>query len=598
MSVNSFFAREDWPEKLGPLSAVRGSLMDLFLSSFTLNVLGLALPLALLQVYDRILPNEAESTLVLLMLGITGAVLLEGFLRLGRTYISGWAGAKFEHLAGVSAVERLLLTNLADFEREGSGVHLERLGSLNTLKDFYSGQAFLTLADIPFAVLFLGLIGYLAGALVFIPVTIFILFIVFAVFFGSRLKKAVGERMTADDRRYNFIIEVLSGIHTVKSMAMESQMLRRYERLQESCAVADGAVAMDSANAQSLGSIFSQLTTVAVVCGGALYVIEGHLTIGGLAACTMLAGRAMQPLQRGVGIYTRFQTILIARARLRELWKLKPESVAGMPRLGHVDGSLEMRDVAFRFNADDEKPVLENINVKLRAGEAMGVAGDNGSGKTTLLWLMMGALRPSEGDVLVDGENLREFDPHSYRSQIAYLPQLGELFQGTIMENITMFRGEEYEEAATATAELLGLDEVVSQLPMGYETRVGDGASDALPRGIKQRIAIARALVDQPRIVLFDEANTAIDGAGDNILREMLEKLKGHATMVLVTHRPSMLKLCDQVFDLKGGHLTRRDISNDPMFQPPPQQQLPGEGQVPPGGSPGMPPQGGGPSNV
>ena len=212
------------------------------IAAIVTNIFALTTSIFTMTVYDRILPNEAESTLVLLMLGITGAVLLEGFLRLGRTYISGWAGAKFEHLAGVSAVERLLLTNLADFEREGSGVHLERLGSLNTLKDFYSGQAFLTLADIPFAVLFLGLIGYLAGALVFIPVTIFILFIVFAVFFGSRLKKAVGERMTADDRRYNFIIEVLSGIHTVKSMAMESQMLRRYERLQESCAVADGAV--------------------------------------------------------------------------------------------------------------------------------------------------------------------------------------------------------------------------------------------------------------------------------------------------------------------------------------------------------------------
>lgn len=576
MSVNSFFARDDWPQRLGITSAVRGSLLDLFFASITINILALALPLALLQVYDRILPNEAESTLLLLMLGIGMAVVLEGFLKLGRTYISGWAGAKFEHLAGVSAVERLLMTNLADFEQEGSGVHLERLGSLNTLKDFYSGQAFLTIWDVPFAILFLGLIAYLAGWLVAIPVVVLVTFIIFAVFFGKRLKKAVQERMTADDRRYNFIIEVLAGIHTVKSMAMESQMLRRYERLQESCAVADGAVAMDSTNSQSLGTVFSQLTTVAVVCGGALLVIDNQLTIGGLAACTMLAGRAMQPLQRAVGIYTRFQTILIARERLKDLWKLQPEVKAGMPKIGHVDGALELRDVAFRFGQDDEKPVLEDVNVRLKAGEAMGIAGDNGSGKTTLLWLMMGALRPTEGEVYVDGEDLRGFDPHSYRSQIAYLPQLGELFQGTIMENITMFRGEEYEEAATATAELLGLDDVVSQLPMGYETRVGDGASDALPRGIKQRIAIARALVDQPRIVLFDEANTAIDGAGDNILREMLEKLKGHATMVLVTHRPSMLKLCDQVFDLKDGHLTERDLSQDPMFQPaPPTQQLP-----------------------
>lgn len=534
--------------------------MDLALASVFVNVLSLAMPLMLLQVYDRILPNEAASTLVLLVIGVGVALILETMLRIGRSFIASWMGARFEYMVGCRAVERLMRTSITDFEKDGPGAHLERLGSLSVLKEYYSGQEYMTLWDLPFAVLFLGVVAYLAGALVFVPIVLTVVFALCAWVVGRQLRKALSKRMVADDRRFNFIIEVLGGIHTVKSMAMENQMFRRYERLQESCAEADFDVAAGSAGAASIGMVFSQLALFAVVAFGSKLVIDGVLTIGGLAACTMLAGRAMQPLLRAVGIWTRFQTIALARERMRKLFALKAEAPLGLPQLPAIRGAVELRSVSFGYGG--ELPdIFRGIDLKVAPGEAIGITGGNASGKTSLLYLMMGALQPTAGKVLVDDHDLAEYDPVSVRAQVAYLPQHGTLFNGTILENITMFRPERTQ-AALDMARFLGLDMVVAHMPKGYETEVATGAGESLPRGIKQRIAIARALLDKPRVILFDEANTSMDVAGDANIRSILEKLKGRVTLILVSHRPSVLRLASRLYEIQEGTLRERDVAS------------------------------------
>lgn len=548
--------REDTP--LGAISYMPGGGFDLVLSSLFINILALAMPLVLLQVYDRIIPNTAEGTLVLLVSGVATALFFEGCLRMGRSYVSGWMGSRFEHLAGCSAMERMLSANIVDFERVGAGVHLERMNALGTLKDFYAGQAILAVCDLPFAFVFLGAMAYLAGWLVFVPIALIIAFGITALWVGQGLKRSLEARMRADDRRYNFIIEVLGGIHTVKGLAMEEQMLRRYERLQETCADADYKVALSSANAQSTGAVFSQITMFAVVGFGSTLVIDGILTVGGLAACTMLSGRAMQPLQKAVGIWTRFQSIQLAREQLRQMFAMKPEAPRGMPQLPPVSGSLEMQGVSFFYgknrDGDDYPTLFSNVSIRVEPGETVGIKGANASGKSTLLYMMNGSLIPTTGRVLIDDQDIRDFDPVSVRRQIAYLPQQGILFNGTILENLTMFR-DEMNQDAMDIARILGLDGVVAHMPHGYDTPVGDGAGEAIPRGIKQRIAIGRALVDKPRILLFDEANTSMDGAGDAMLKTLLERLKGRVTLVLVTPRPSMLSLADRVYEIDNASL-------------------------------------------
>ncbi|MBC7905817.1 MAG: ATP-binding cassette domain-containing protein [Rhodospirillaceae bacterium] len=541
---------------LGKLSTLKSNMFDLVLASLFLNILGLAMPMSLLQVYDRILPNKSTGTMVLLLLGVLGALVLETVMTFCRSWVTGWVGARFEHKAGCEALKRLTMTSIDNFEKEGSGVHLERMNSLGTVREFYAGQAMLTMLDLPFALVYLALVAMMGGTLVLVPVVLLVAFGLTALVVGTSLRGAIQKRITADDRRFNFLIEVLGGIHSVKAMAMESQMARRYERLQEGCAEGYYTVALKSANALGVSSFFSQLTTIMVAAFGSLIVMNGDMTTGGLAACSLLAGRAMSPLQKALGVWTRFQSFVLARQRLQALFTLPPEAPAGLPKIGEVKGRLELENVSFRFG-EKGGLVIDQASIAIEEGECIAIMGGNGSGKTTLLTLMQGAIRPTDGRVLIDGLDVTGYEPQSVRDKIAYLPQSGVLFQGTILQNITMFRPE-LDDVAVETAALLGLDEVVATMAMGFDSSVGDGAYDSLPRGIKQRIAIARALVNNPRIVLFDEANTAVDSAGDNFLRVWLERAKGKRTLVLVTHRPSLVKLADRVFNLEQGRLSLR----------------------------------------
>lgn len=543
------------------LAYLPGGMFDLILATVFINLLGLAMPLMLLQVYDRIIPNSATQTLVLLVIGVGSALILEALLTLGRSYVSGWMGARFEHMAGCAAIERLLGASIIDFERDGAGTHLERYNALGPLKEFYAGQAILVLCDLPFALIYLGAMAYLAGTLVIVPVVLILMFATSALILGKKLRASLEKRMMADDRRFSFIIEVLGGIHTIKGLAMEEQMLRRYERLQDTSASAEYDVALNSASAQSSGAVFSQLVLFLVVGFGATFVIDGTLSVGGLAACTMLSGRAMGPLQKAVGIWTRFQSIQLARERLSKIFEMDIEKPAGLPHLPAIRGRIELQNVTFSYGIDKDgeqiPPLFENADFYAEAGEVIGISGENTSGKTSLLYLLMGLFKPESGVVLADGYDLQEFEASSIRRQIAYLPQEGHLFNGTLIENVTMFR-QELEETGLDMSRLLGLDAVVTHMPHGYDTKVGDSAGDKLPRGIKQRIAIARALVDRPRVLLFDEANSAIDGAGDRMLRELLEKLKGRVTIILVTPRPSLLNLSDRIYDIIDQKLVQR----------------------------------------
>ncbi|MFH1805023.1 MAG: ABC transporter transmembrane domain-containing protein [Pseudomonadota bacterium] len=535
--------------RIGALSHLRSGRFSVVIGALSINLLSLALPITLLQIYDRVLPHHSIPTLTLLILGVFGALVLESLLRLGRAYISSLSAARFEHESMVSALHHLVSASLNDYEKVASGIHLQRLNSLNALRDFYAGQAIGAVIDLPFIILFLALIAVIGGPLVLVPAGILVAFFVMAAVLGHGLRKALDARSQADERRYNFIIETLSGVHTIKAMAMENLMIRRHDQLQIQCA-ADDLVAARSAHAAiNVSALFSTGTMVLVAGFGSLLVIQGGLTVGGLAACTMLAGRAIQPLQRSMGLWTQFQNIRVARDRCRELYELAPENPDHAPVMPQLEGRIEVRDVTFRYN-DDSDTVFDHLDLVIEPGETVAITGDNGTGKTTLLWMLMGALRPQSGAVLLDGKSPQDYAAVSVRHQIAYLPQHGVLFKGSILDNITSFRKDISPERVVEISRRLGLDAIVMRMPEGYDTEVGGQASESMPRGIKQRIAIARALIDYPRIVLFDEANSSLDIAGDNILADVLTELRAHCTLVLVSHRPSLIALADRKYRL------------------------------------------------
>lgn len=557
-----FFSGKEWLMRITPFSMVKPYLAELLLISLMINLLSLALPLTLLQVYDRILRFSAISTLQLLLAGVFVALVLESLLRLGRSYISGWIGARFEHWAACGAMEQLLTAPLALFEQEKAGVHLERLNAIHTLKEFYAGQAALVILEMPFVVIFLLLVHHLAGILVLVPIILFGLFLLFAWYFRANLYKKMRASSNTDDKRIDFMIETLSGIHSIKALSMEAMMARRYEHLLEESAHKAQEIGLLGADSQNIGLFFAQMATLSVVTFGGIMVIHQQLTLGGLVACSMLSGRALQPMQMAVGIWARFQSIRIARERLNLMFTHteKPltepsQSVPSQPvqnvSVTKDQGRLELRNVVFHgHRPQTSRPILNGVTLNVAPGEAIGIIGANGSGKTVLLEIMMGVLPPLKGQVLVNG-----VAPSVQRlGNVAYLPQDGVLFRGSVLENLHMFC-EENSHAAIESAKRLGLDVFFSTLPKGYETVVDEGNAAIIPRGVRQRIAIARALAVSPQLVLFDEANTSIDGHGDEKLRLVLKGLRGKATLILVSHRPSLLRLADRVFELRGGRL-------------------------------------------
>ncbi|WP_321393405.1 peptidase domain-containing ABC transporter [Emcibacter sp.] len=527
---------------------------DILTASLVLNALSLALPMVLLQVYDRIIPNAALNTLSLLIMGLLGVLVIDILLRTARAYLAGWIGAKYEHDMGCRALERILGSGLQDLEKIPSGVHLDRFGAIDSVRDFYASQAGLTLVDLPFVFLFLGLLGLIGGSLLIVPVCLLIILGVIAFTLGVRLKEAIEKDTIWEDRRYSFIIEVLGGIHSIKSMAMEHLMDRRYEKLLESCSAASYNVIFLNGLAQGIGNIFSQITMVAVASIGSMLVINGDITMGALAASTLLAGRTVQPLLRALGIWTRFQHIQIAQEKLGAIEELQPERAEQASDIDRIN-SIELKNLSFRYDKNS-RHILRDVNLKVDRGQVVGIRGGNGSGKSTLLWALMAGLEPEQGEVLINGKDPALFSTDSLRQKIAYLPQRPVMFQGTILDNLTMFRGDEHIDDALKVAEMMHLDSILARMPDGYETRIGDGAQNELPAGIAQRIAIARTLASEPDVILFDEANSGLDNQSDEDLIRLMTGLKGKCTMVLVSYRPSLLKLADKLYDLQNGQLT------------------------------------------
>ncbi len=553
---------------------------DVIMTSLCINLLALALPILILQVYDRIIPNASFSTMSFLVVGTALAIFLEVALRILRAGIINEIGARFEHRTSLDAFERLLKSDLSDYEKESPAAYLENMKGISAIKDFYLGQVALLLVDLPFVFIFLALIWFIAGPLVVIPLVLLGSLIAVSSWIGNKLRVTLEKRIETDKRRYDFLIELLGGIHTVKSMAMEFVMLRRYERLQGKSAETICELSRLNAIGQSVSSAFSQATIISVVGVGCLLVVDQTMTMGGLAACTMLAGRVLQPILKTIGIWNKFQSIQLAEERFTKLATLKLEQTDIREEIDLEKGSIDLKGITFAYpNGGDA--LFENLDLTIKPGEMVGITGDNNCGKSTLLHIVMGLVTPQEGRVLIDDRDITAYDTMSLRSQIGLIPQTGDLFNGTLIENLSMFQNGLPKERALEISEKIQLTNFVARLPKGLETKVGEGSINNFPKGVQQRIVFARALINDPKIVLFDNANTGMDMQSDKDVTQTLYEMKGKKTLILVSHRPSLLAKCDTVYEIHGKGLRKVDIKKAPPAQRPqiskPQTEAPSQ---------------------
>ena len=537
-------------------------VIGLILSSLFINLLELALPLTILQIYDRIIPNGATNTLVVLSVIVAGILIINAGLSLLRSQVATWADSKLSYINSCEAFKHIMHCKLHDFYQNGIGIYLSRLNSLDIIKEFYGGQSLVILLEIPFIILFLGLMYSMGGSIIYIPLAIQALLIISIFFYNKELSDITIKTSNNNQVRSNFFIEMLDGIHTVKALSMEEQLLRRYERLEQSHINDNYLMTQINASGLSIITFASHMNLILIVAFGSWQVIHDNLSIGGLAACTLLATRSIKPLSRAITLWERFQKVKLAIEDQNRLLSLKPDYCENFPDIGPIQGQIKLQNVSFRYS-DAKECSVKKINLTINAGETIAITGPGFSGKTTLIEIIAGLLYPQQGLVFADDKLLMSHNIQSYRHQIAYIPKNGQLYKGTILENLTGFNVEEKSTQAIAFAAALGLNTYIEQMPNGYFTQVGFGTVDTISRGLTQGIVLVQALINNPKIILFDEANQAMDISSDEKLKQHFQNLEGITTIILVTHRPSLLKLANHVYEMTDGELTLRDGYNE-----------------------------------
>ncbi|MEQ1863537.1 MAG: ABC transporter transmembrane domain-containing protein [Micropepsaceae bacterium] len=533
---------------------------DVMAASLAINVLGLALPIAILQMYDRVIRHHSFSTLAVLTLAVFIAFSLEFLLRTLRARIMSVEGARYDHRENYRTLERLLAVDIDAFKKDTPGTHADRFHAIQSVRTFYC-QASSLLADAPFMLVFVGLIAIIAGWMAVVPLILFAGFAALGYMIARHLMRETGRRERCDTKRHNFLVECIGGITTVKSLGLEPLMQRRYERLQEEAADAFGSIVRVTTQTQSIAGELAQAASILTVAIGAIAVVNGALTIGGLAATTILTGRLLQPVLKGLGLWSRYPFIRLAEEKIRRMEDLNPRLVGRHPFPRLTDGILKLENVSFSY-AGAKRNVVDNLTLEIPPRTFVGLTGSTSSGRTTLLKLMNGLLTATEGSIRYDDVPVSLYAPQDLRRQIAMMPTSPTIYSGTLLENLTLFEDGPVKRRALALCRVLGLEDYVAGLSRGLETQLS-GAGDT-PLGIAQRISIIRSLAQDPRIILFDTANAALDHDADRMLLQYFQRQKGKRSAVFVTDRPSYLRMCDVVYEMADGRLRQRTDNGIP----------------------------------
>lgn len=552
--LHQFFIRTAWFDGYFLLPNALGNLIDLCLVTFALNTFSLAVPLVVMQVYDRIIPNAATDTFWWLVGGGSLAILLDSVMRWARAVMNGRMSQQFDHLVGCQVMDRVLNSRLEEYECISIGEQLDRLNAVSTLSNYYVGQVIQTFLDLPFVILLIYVVALLGGQLVLIPLSLIIGYLLLIFIAKHRFSGARRQQADTNDRRFDFVIQVLQGLHLIKAQTVEEQMLRRYERLQASTAEINFKTGFWSRLPAEMGLAFSQLSMFGLIAFGSGFVREGLMTVGGLSACMMLAGRAMQPVQAATQFWLRYSDAGIARERIQKLVKMQPTNLPSqLPFPAKLRGAISLNNVSFRYR-ENTNWVLDQVNLSVPYGAQIGIVGSSASGTTTLLLVIRGLLKAQSGSALLDHYDINEWNTTDMRGRVEYVSSRGVLFRGSLLDNITMFDNDK-NSAGLEAAALAGLNDMVAMLPLGYETRVDNQASNILPMGLIQRICIARALVERPRVLLFDKVDAALDMESERIFLWLLQQLRNRCTVIVVSNRAHILRDMETLYEIKNGKI-------------------------------------------
>lgn len=524
---------------------------SVLLASFLSNLLALALPLTLLQIYDRILPNAATNTMLALLIGLATVVAFDVVLRILRELLITHTALAEAFRDRVASLAKLLHGDAAAVRAKPGRYWLDRMLAVEEVASVKGNADKALFIDLPFVAIFLGMTALVGGWLVLVPLALIAIFILVMQWMSARQRALMEARREEDEQRYAQVAEWLSGITTIKLLAMETQIYHRFEAmLTRAVGYSYRAVLLNN-RLPLAGQLFSNLMLVAVTTAGAVGVIDGTLSIGGLACCSLLATRVAQPVYRVVTIAAYIQATELTESRARTVSDLKlviPPARRPTPR-----GAVLMSDVSLA--PQGRWSGLQNVNVSIEPGEIIGIIGLVRSGKGALLSLIEGTLAPTTGRVTIDGIDTTSEEMRSLRRAVQRIDGRVALFRGTILENVAMFRTGSYIAEALAAIEAIGLDAQINKLPEGYDTRIGDGAAAVLPYGFQQALMIARALAQQPAVLLVSQIGALLDIENFRRLERALRLMPAPPTAVLASQRASVLTAAHRVLEIRGGQL-------------------------------------------
>lgn len=573
------------------LRANKSIYAEVMLGAVVINIFALVSPLFVMNVYDRVVPNNAMDTLWVLALGVTIAYIFDFLLKNLRSMFLDVAGRRADVRLSSDIFEQVLGMKLS--QRPGSaGVLTSTMREFETVRDFFTSATMVTLIDLPFAFMFVVVMYILGGPIALVPAIIMPLVIIIGLYYQRKMKKIIQQSMAENALKSALMFETVTGLETIKVQAAESHTQRRWEELTDKASYTGVKIRKISAHASHWAVFLQQMASVFIIIIGAYLIQEGTVSMGALIACVILSGRALAPLGQVAGLLTRMNQSRESLAQLNDLMHKDVERPKDKHfiSVSHAKGRVEFRDVTFHY-PEQSVPALNNVSFTVNPGEHVGIIGAVGSGKTTLQRLLNNLYEPDTGTIMLDETDVRQVDPGDLRRNVGVVQQRPMLFYGSVRENITMGHETAPEAAVLRAAELSGVMEFLRDTQHGLDTQVGE-RGEALSGGQQQAVAVARALLFDPPVMILDEPTASMDPASENRLMRRLNNITKQRTVVLITHKGSMLQLCDRLILMDRGQVLadgprdevikrlqsgefKRSIDNDPMRQQQQQQQQP-----------------------
>lgn len=527
---------------------------EILIASFVVQLFGLVTPLFTQVILDKVLVHQSISTLNVIAVAFIAVIVFELLLNLVRNYIFIHTTSKIDSKLGSKLFYHLISLPLVYFENRKVGNIIARVRELDQIREFIANKSITVILDVLFSFVFVIMMFMYSVKLTLIAVGFVFIIGILYFFITPELRRRLEEKFQMGAQSNSYLVESVTGMQTVKSLAIEGSMQKKWEGYLSSYVESGFKLTNLSNTLSSLSSLLQKLMTLAILYFGVGLVIEQQLSVGQLIAFQMFANQFSNPILRLVGLWNEFQQTLLSVDRLGDILNSPTENVNKKAiTLPRVNGDVRFENVSFKYNPNAPQ-VLNSFCLDVKAGESIGLVGRSGSGKSTLTKLIQRLYIANEGAIFIDGVDIRHMNPSWLRQNIGVVLQDNYLFSGTIKENIEFALPGSPMANIIRAAKIAGADEFISEMPEGYDTIVGERGS-SLSGGQKQRIAIARALISNPKVLIFDEATSALDYESEKIIQNNMNAIKQGRTMFIVAHRLSTVKECSRIVVMDKGNI-------------------------------------------